>query len=108
MEGKKLSYLGKGTLCVWRIVTNDSAYFTPIIGYIVDDDREKTVSWIKSEPKSGEPVRRYLFEVVYTHHAPVHMHSERDIKRQYVGFYYRPDGSVPRSDVMKARALGRG
>jgi len=83
--------LGKETLCVWRIFTSDLTYFTPEIGYIVEDEREKAVSWIKGEPKSGEPVRRYLFEVIYTHHTPIHMRSQRDVKRQFVGFYYRLD-----------------
>lgn len=82
--------LGKGTLCIWRIFTGDTTYFVSIVGYTIGENKERAISWIKAEPKSGETARKYLFEIIYTSGLPARLQREH-LKRQYVGFYYGLD-----------------
>ncbi len=77
--------LAVGETCVWRQFTGDVKRDPPIIGTAITEDREEAVHFLTGHGKGAN--RQLLFEVSYAARPPSAL-SSRDLRRQYVAFYY--------------------
>lgn len=77
--------LAVGETCVWRQFTGDVGRGLPIVAHAITEDRDQAIRFLTGGGKGAN--RHFLYEVLYTARPPSAV-SRRDLRKQYVAFYY--------------------